>query len=256
MGSSSKCWKCSFPAPEPGSKEAVRWKCPDCSTDDFTICGSVYTCPDCNRDYDRDTDEWFELQIPTERSTSAGGSAGGAGASVPKKKRKRAGRRHKKGVAQSSDPRQEEPDADADYPSTEEYEEEAPEAPPPWRRTRSNVVSGGRRIAAPMAVVCAAALPTVVDAVDVFQPTTVLAVGFVTVIGFMSRRSYEASDTVVGAVEASTVEFVEAVGHESTKVVPVLVGILITLLLVLLRMTVQKCWTTRKERRSPRKSLD
>ena len=52
-------------------------------------------------------------------------------------------------------------------------------------------------------------------------------------------RSYEAFDHVVTAAENGTVGFVEAVGQESTKAVPVLMGIALTLLLLLVHGTVQ-----------------
>ena len=48
------------------------------------------------------------------------------------------------------------------------------------------------------------------------------------------RRTYEAADSVIGAVENVTVQFVHEVGEESIKVVPLLIGVFITLVLLLL----------------------
>ena len=65
-------------------------------------------------------------------------------------------------------------------------------------------------------------------------PTTALMVGFTAIVGLTFRRSYQAIDLVVGAVETTTVEFVEAVGHEGVKVVPVFIAAAVTMVLLLL----------------------
>ena len=87
-----------------------------------------------------------------------------------------------------------------------------------------------------------------VEGSSAVQPTAVMTAGLLAVLGVMLRRSYEAFDVVVEAVENSTVQFVTAVGEESTKAVPVVFGMVLTLLLVVLKYIVQKYWTTRKER--------
>jgi tetrahydromethanopterin S-methyltransferase subunit G len=71
--------------------------------------------------------------------------------------------------------------------------------------------------------------------------------GMFAVLAMMCRRSYEAFDTVVDAIELSTVEFVQIVGQESNRAVPILVGAAVTFVLLLLKVVVQKFWTTRKE---------
>ena len=61
------------------------------------------------------------------------------------------------------------------------------------------------------------------------------------------RRTYEAADSVIGAVENVTVQFVHEMGEESIKVVPLLIGVFITAILLLLRAVANKLWWSRKE---------
>ena len=111
----------------------------------------------------------------------------------------------------------------------------------------------------PTTVAILSTLPSVVETVEPIQPVTVGAVCLAAAIGMACHRSYEAFDTVVSAVEITSVQFteaignqtvkiVEAVGHEGTKIVPVLAGVFITLLLALLKVVVQKYWVSRKEK--------
>jgi len=80
------------------------------------------------------------------------------------------------------------------------------------------------------------------------HPATALTLAGVALGGLMCRRSYEAFDTVVEAVESSTVGVVEAIGEQTTKVVPVVIGIAITLMLVFTNVMVQKYWVSRKDK--------
>jgi len=86
-----------------------------------------------------------------------------------------------------------------------------------------------------------------VASADILQPATAAVVGAVAVAGIIFQRSYETFDIVLAAVENSTVEIVEAVTHETTKAIPIFMGIVVTLILLFLRVLVQKYWTSRKE---------
>ena len=71
--------------------------------------------------------------------------------------------------------------------------------------------------------------------------------GFAATIIMACKRSYEAFDVVVTAVENSTVEFVGVIEEESKKAVPIIIGAIVTLILLLLKIIVQKYSTTTKE---------
>ena len=254
------CWKCSTDRPAPGSLEAIRWKCPRCSTDDYTVCGNCSRCEDCDRPYNKKTDYWWRIPDPP----AVASSSGGAGDNTAKKSRKRGGRKHKRHVPQSSDPGHA-PDADADDDDEEGDDDEAPSGawgqrvfPQPRGRKRSRPTAGGRGVASSLAVACVVTLPTMVRGVELLQPATVVPVGLLALLGLVCRRSYEAFDTVVAAVESSTVnvvaaventtvDLVEAVGQESARAVPVIFGVAVVLLLLWLNCVVNKFWKPRKE---------
>ena len=118
----------------------------------------------------------------------------------------------------------------------------------PSAKRKSKFASGGRRASAPLVVACIATLPTMVSSVNQAQPAAIFLAGWIAVLGVMIWRSYEAFDVVVEAAENSTVQFVTAVGEESTKAVPVVFGIVLTVLLVVLTYVVQKFCITRKEK--------
>ena len=99
-----------------------------------------------------------------------------------------------------------------------------------------------------LGLVCVATLPTMVQSVEVFSPVTVIGMSAVMVGGLIGHRSYATFDVVLTAVENTTVGVMQAVAEETTKVIPIFVGIAVTLVLVLLRVLVNKCWTTPKER--------
>ena len=61
------------------------------------------------------------------------------------------------------------------------------------------------------------------------------------------RRSVDAVDVVIGAVENKTVEFVGAVGEEGIKCIPVVLGIIMVLMLLLLRQVTERFWWSKKE---------
>ena len=99
-----------------------------------------------------------------------------------------------------------------------------------------------------LGLVCVATLPTMVQSVEVFSPVTAIGMSAVMVGGLIGHRSYATFDVVLTAVENTTVGVMQAVAEETTKVIPIFVGIAVTLVLVLLRVLVNKCWTTPKER--------
>jgi hypothetical protein len=61
------------------------------------------------------------------------------------------------------------------------------------------------------------------------------------------RRSVDAVDVVIGAVENKTVEFVGAVGDEGIRMIPVVLGIFVVLLLILSRQVTERFWWSKKE---------
>ncbi len=87
-----------------------------------------------------------------------------------------------------------------------------------------------------------------VQSVEIFTPATAIGLGAVLMGGLVGHRSYETFDVVLTAVENTTVGVMQAVAEETTKVIPIFIGIAVTLVLVLLRVLVNKCWTTPKER--------
>ena len=91
-----------------------------------------------------------------------------------------------------------------------------------------------------LGAVCIATLPLMVETANIVQPTTALVAGAVAMTGIMLRRSYETFDIVLTAVENSTVGIVEAVTQETTRALPVFMGVAVTLLLLFLRVMVQK----------------
>ena len=92
-----------------------------------------------------------------------------------------------------------------------------------------------------LGLVCVATLPTMVQSVEVFSPVTAIGMSAVMVGGLIGHRSYATFDVVLTAVENTTVGVMQAVAEETTKVIPIFVGIAVTLVLVLLRVLVNKC---------------
>ena len=123
FGKAVACWKCSHPRPTAGSRGAIRWLCPNCSSDEYTISAVYDRCPDCGRDYDRRKDAWWKIADQPDREAILASSSSGAGGGVPggKVRRKRGGRKHKK-APQQDDPSQV---ADDDMEVTSEAEEES-----------------------------------------------------------------------------------------------------------------------------------
>ena len=99
-----------------------------------------------------------------------------------------------------------------------------------------------------LGLVCVATLPTMVNGVELFSPTTAIGFSAVLMGGLIGHRSYETFDVVLTAVENTTIGVMNAVTEETTKVIPIFIGIAVTLVLVLLRLIVNRCWTTPKER--------
>ncbi len=129
---------------------------------------------------------------------AAAGEQGGGGGDAPDRKRKKkcGGKRHKKAPLPSEPGL--EPAAGA------ESSEDSAGYLRPVAKRRSKFASGGRRASAPLVVACIATLPTTVASVHQVQPTILISACLIAVIGVMLRRSYEAFDAVVEAVETAT----------------------------------------------------
>ena len=87
-----------------------------------------------------------------------------------------------------------------------------------------------------LGLVCVATLPTMVQSAEIFTPATAIGLGAVLMGGLVGHRSYETFDVVLTAVENTTVGVMQAVAEETTRVIPIFIGIAVTLVLVLLRV--------------------
>ena len=117
-------------------------------------------------------------------------------------------------------------------------------------RGRKSAASGSRGSnlkRGPLLMAAASALLPVAKGAQFPPPTPTMVVSMLAVLGLVCRRSLQAFDTVITAVEVVTVDVVEAVGQETTRAVPVLAGVLLTLILVITRSFVQRLWWDHKE---------
>jgi len=155
----SNCWKCSAPRPAHLDREykSVRWMCPQCSTDTYTIPGNVLVCPDCQTPFDGRNHSWWYMPEPlhpkvlresidlTEeslvgRTTGASGSAG-PDQPAPKRKRRHGGKKHHKAKERPKQP----PGATAETETEEETDDSTP-----VQRTMRKVSSAARKLTVPL----------------------------------------------------------------------------------------------------------
>ena len=250
FGIMGKCFKCNRFRPSPESWARFRWFCPECSRMDYTMPGDASRCRDCGYKADWEKDAYFEM--PFLQTVTAG--APGA----QRKKRKRGGKKVKKAapawqggtwVQQPNDQDQAAQER-VQTPSDDETSDEAPV--PPWHVKRGKVVSGGRGVKPGVGVAVFVTLPFVCRTMPVLQPASAIGVGLVALLSLTFRRSYEVMDTVAAAVENTTVDFIGTVGHEASRVVPLIgqlaLGVLLTMTLVFLHFFVSKFWRSPKRR--------
>ena len=252
LGTMPRCYKCNrLKPPHPGSAEFedTRWMCTVCSTEEYTISGIYYNCPDCWEEFDPEVNLWhFRKQKPvlakaskalgftlTEPSAPVD-AQGGSHRRRPGKRR--GGKRHKK--QQPSEPCLE-PAAGADEVDEESFESDDDETvrrPRAKPRMNRHSTSRSLRLQPPTATrtlitagLLLSSMPTGVEGtgMDVqVSAATGAIVALMAAVIMTIRRTYEAADSVIGAVENVTIHFVHEVGEESVKIVPLLIGIFIT----------------------------
>ena len=152
FGEATKCYKCCRPKPsaEDCDYEHTRWKCTNCSTDEFTISGMFESCPDCGQEFDFSQDWWAIPDQRTEADPTLVMAPEDVGAGDQgKKPRKRGGKKHKKRAVSQPRVPCPEPAAGADE-RFRSHQESSSEEEVNYKRRRASLASKGRGLVPPL----------------------------------------------------------------------------------------------------------
>ena len=256
------CRKCQKPRPVESHSsvdtryyENIFWKCKGTEryAQNYAISGSVWNCPECREKFDWIQTHYELEEPPSEEDVEViqpwcGGMAANSNpfAKRPKGK-KRGGAENRKNVVQSGEPSHE-PAADAGNRGTRMRDTASDDSDSPDRKKERRVSSvQGHKLG----LICMIAVGQVGYAEGVVDGTTTatvtLLVASTTAGMFVIRRSVDAVDVVIEAVENKTVEFVSAIGDEGIKFIPIVFGIVCVLLIVFLRQVTNRYWWSKKE---------